>query len=386
MKTWRNTTSFPKPLRMFDNPNHIGVIGIGKLGLCFALNLDLAGFEVTALDKNAAYVDEVNARTLKSHEPQVEEMLANAGNVYATTDMQEFLASGVHLIFVVVATPSLPDGSYDHSQVDALAAALEAAAPGRPLHLVIMCTTMPGYCDCLAERLAPLDIAVSYNPEFIAQGTVVRDQQYPDQILIGEANEAAGNAIEEVYRRMVHNEPAYCRMSRISAEIAKIATNCFLTTKISFANSIGDLATKVGAEPDKILAAIGSDQRIGPRYLRYGFGYGGPCFPRDNRALGIYGEREGFPVLISEATDAVNRQHLDFQFEQYLAQHAPEDVITFEHVTYKPGTTILEESQQLALAVKLAQAGRKVLVREHPAVIEELKAQYGDLFSYEAHG
>lgn len=368
---------------MFDHPNHIGVIGIGKLGLCFALNLDHAGFEVTALDKDAEYVAQVNDRTLKSNEPQVEEMLANAGNVYATTDVQEFLETGVHLIFVVVATPSLPDGSYDHSQVDAIAERLETAAPGRPLHLVIMCTTMPGYCDQLAERLAPLGISISYNPEFIAQGTVVRDQQYPDQILIGEANVEAGNAIEAVYHRVCKNTPVYCRMSRLSAEIAKIATNCFLTTKISFANSIGDLATRVGAEPEKILSAIGADQRIGPRYLRYGFGYGGPCFPRDNRALGIYGDQQGYPVKISEATDAVNQQHLEFQFQQYLSLYGPEQEILFDQVTYKPGTTILEESQQLALAVKLAQAGRKVRVREQAAVVEELKRLYGDLFQYQ---
>lgn len=369
---------------MLENPNHIGVIGIGKLGLCFALNLDHAGFQVTALDRDEVVVKQVNAKNLRSHEPQVEEMLRQASKIEATTSMEAFLASGVELVFLVVATPSLPDGSYDHRQVDAVAAALEAAEPKRELHLVVMCTTMPGYCDSLAARLAPKGISVSYNPEFIAQGTVVHDQQYPDQILIGEANEAAGEDIVAVYQRMCKSDPAYCRMSRLSAEIAKIATNCFLTTKISFANSIGDLATRVGAEPEKILAAIGSDQRIGPRYLRYGFGYGGPCFPRDNRALGIYGDRQGYPVQISEATDAVNRQHLEFQFEQYLAEHGPEEVIAFEHVTYKPGTTILEESQQLALAVKLAQAGRKVLVREQPAVIEELKALYGALFQYEA--
>lgn len=372
---------------MFENPNHIGVVGIGKLGLCFALNLDLEGFEVEAYDLDAERVGKVNARTLRSPEPQVEELLRDAKRIRATSDLDAFLATGVQLVFVVVATPSLPDGRYDHRQLEALVADLEARqAAAAGLHLVVMCTTMPGFCDGLAERLEPLGVTLSYNPEFIAQGTVIHDQQNPDQILIGEASPEAGDAIEAVYRRICKSAPAYCRMSRLSAEIAKIATNCFLTTKISFANSIGDLASRVGAEPAKILAAIGADKRIGPRYLRYGFGYGGPCFPRDNRALGIYGEDEGYPVLISEATDRVNAQHLDFQFEQYMAMHGPEEQIVFDHVTYKPGTTILEESQQLALALKLARAGRRVLVREQPSVIEELRGLYGSLFDYEEGG
>jgi UDPglucose 6-dehydrogenase len=362
---------------------HIGVIGIGKLGLCFALNLDRAGYRVTGLDVDAAYVEEVNAKTLQSFEPQVETLLKGAKNFKATANWQQFLAEEISLFFIVVATPSLPEGGYDHAQVDAVLAQFKALKnSGKARHLVVMCTTMPGYCDQAAAELRE-HCTLSYNPEFIAQGTIVRDQQYPDQVLVGEANVEVGDAIEAVYRKMCLNVPTFCRMSRLSAEIAKLATNCFLTTKISFANSIGDLATKVGAEPDKILAAIGADKRIGGRYLGYGFGYGGPCFPRDNRALAKFGQATGYEVLLSQATDEVNRRHLDFQFAQYLTQYPESETIVFDTVTYKPGTTILEESQQLALAVRLAEVGRKVLVRDHLAVIAQLKADYGDLFEYE---
>ncbi len=363
---------------------HIAVIGIGKLGLCFALNLELVGYQVTGLDVDASYVAQVNAKTLRSHEPQVEALLAGSQNFVATTDWNAVMTPEIQLYFIVVATPSLPDGGYDHVQVDALLARFAAMGKSDVAkHLVIMCTTMPGYCDTVAEHMAALNYHISYNPEFIAQGTIVRDQQFPDQVLIGEASVEAGDAIEAVYRRMCIETPTFCRMSRISAEIAKLATNCFLTTKISFANSIGDLAAKVGAEPDKILAAIGADQRIGNKYLRYGFGYGGPCFPRDNRALGKFGQLSGMQVLLSEATDEVNRRHLDFQFAQYCAQYGPDQEIVFETVTYKPGTTILEESQQLALALRLAQAGRKVRVRDLAPVVAELRALHGALFAYD---
>lgn len=372
---------------MSDLNPHIGVIGLGKLGICFALNLDHVGFQVTGLDLNPDYVAQINQRTLQSFEPQVENLLASAKQLHATTDLGELLATSADLIFLVVATPSLPDGSYNHQQVDNVVAALRAQGrSNRPRHLVVMCTTMPGYCDSIAEELATLNYTLSYNPEFIAQGTVVRDQQFPDQVLIGEASEAVGDMIVAVYAQLCQSSPTYCRMSRISAEIAKIATNCFLTTKISFANSIGDLATRVGAEPDKILAAIGSDDRIGARYLKYGFGYGGPCFPRDNRALGLYGSQQGYPMLISNATDQVNQNHLQFQVAAFLATHPEDQALVFDTVTYKEGTTILEESQQLALAVEVAKAGRQVSIIEHPAVIHELKAAYGDLFTYLIRG
>jgi UDPglucose 6-dehydrogenase len=364
---------------------HIGVIGIGKLGLCFALNLERVGYQVTGLDSQSDYVRLVNGKSLQSFEPQVEELLKNSLNFHATTDWNAILVPEIELFFVVVATPSLPEGGYDHSQVDAVLNRIAEYGPSsKPRHIVIMCTTMPGYCDSVANKMAALNYTLSYNPEFIAQGSIVRDQQQPDQVLIGEGSKHAGDAIEAVYRRMCINSPTFCRMSRVSAEIAKLATNCFLTTKISFANSIGDLATKAGAEPEKILAAIGADKRIGSRYLGYGFGYGGPCFPRDNRALAMFGRQTGFEVLLSQATDEVNRRHLDFQFEQYLFQYSPSETIVFESVTYKPGTTILEESQQLALALRLAQAGRKVRVRDLKAVITALQTLYNDLFEYES--
>ncbi len=381
MKIWKKL-----PFEMGNaDLKHIGVIGIGKLGLCFALNLERVGYQVTGLDTNAEYVASINAKTLTSFEPQVEELLFLSQNFVATTDWDAVLAPEIELLFIVVATPSMPDAGYDHTQVDAVLERLAAAGPSEiQRHLVVMCTTMPGYCDTVAPKMAALNYTLSYNPEFIAQGTIIRDQQQPDQVLIGEGSAEAGDAIVEVYRQMCKNTPTFCRMSRISAEIAKLATNCFLTTKISFANSIGDLATKVGGEPEKILAAIGADKRIGSRYLGYGFGYGGPCFPRDNRALAMFGKQAGFEVLLSQATDEVNRRHLDFQFEQYCTRYPLSEEIVFESVTYKPGTTILEESQQLALALRLAQAGRKVRVRDLKAVIAALQLLYGDIFAYES--
>lgn len=362
---------------------NIVVLGIGKLGLCFALNLEKSGYNVLGVDVFQEYVEKINAKTLTSHEPKVEQYLQEVTNFQAITNVQKALDSDSTLIFVMVATPTCQDNGYDHWQIERVVQQIVDHGKSEfRRELVIGCTTMPGYCDTIAERLAPYNYAVSYNPEFIAQGNIIHDQQYPDQVLIGEADTEAGDKIAVVYHRMCKNEPTFCRMSRLSAEICKLATNCFLTTKISFANSIGDLALKVGAEPDKILAAIGADSRIGGKYLKYGFGFGGPCFPRDNRALGKFADNHAYELLISKATDEVNRRHLDFQIQDYLQRYDEDETIVFDHVSYKKGSVLIEESQQLALAAALAQAGRKVLVKDKKAVIEQVEKLYTGLFDY----
>ncbi|WP_367389491.1 nucleotide sugar dehydrogenase [Lewinella sp. LCG006] len=362
----------------------IAVLGIGKLGICMALHLDQAGYAVLGVDLDPSYVDQVNQRSLASSEPGVEEALQEAKTLRATTDIRQLIQEDIDVLFILVATPSTPEGGYDHSQIERVTHGLIQLGPAtRTRHLVIGCTTMPGYCDQLAEKMSPFNYTVSYNPEFIAQGRIMYDLVHPDQVLIGEANTKIGERLEKLYGQLCRNQPQVHRMDRKSAEITKLATNCFLTTKISFANSIGDLATKAGADPDKILAAIGSDSRIGTKYLNYGFGFGGPCFPRDNRALGVFAEETDYELLIGQATDEVNRRHLDFQLQQWLRQYAEEESIVFESVTYKPDSILLVESQQLALAVALARSGRKVVVRERKVIVEQLETQYPGLFQLE---
>jgi UDPglucose 6-dehydrogenase len=359
----------------------IGIIGIGKLGLCFALNLDRKGFKVTGIDVSEEYINQINSKTLLSTEKDVSNYLKKANYFLASTKLEDVIKEKIKVIFVFVATPSLPDGSYNHTQIEKIAAELIAKGKRKEkIHLVIGCTTMPEYCNILAEKLNPYNYTISYNPEFIAQGSIIKDQQFPDSVLIGEESTVAGNKIQEIYEILCENTPIFNRMDRTSAEICKIATNCFLTTKISFANSIGDLALKAGADYTKILKAIGSDSRIGAKYLNYGFGFGGPCFPRDNRALGKYAQSKGYPLLISEATDKVNKQHLEFQFQYYLKNYSANETIVFDTVSYKKGSNILEESQQLALAVKLANNKRIVLIKDTKEVIEKVNRMFPNLF------
>lgn len=362
---------------------NISIIGIGKLGLCFALTLERAGYNVLGLDLDPKYVDSINNKTLVSTEPNLENYLQENKNFEATTDLEKTLSFS-DVLFVVVATPSLDNGRYDHSQVDNLIGKLEKIGPFKQQkHFVVCCTTMPGYCDSIKERLAAINYTVSYNPEFIAQGTILRDQAYPDMVLIGESNPEVGEMIESVYIKHTLNQPRICRMTPLEAEITKLSLNCFLTTKIAYTNMIGDIVHKSGCRPDVVLSAIGADSRIGNKYLRYGYGYGGPCFPRDNRALAMYAEDKGVSAKINIATDESNASHLTYQVDDFIKTHSKDEILIFESVTYKPDSVLLVESQQLKFALSLARNGFKVIIKERKVVINELKKEYGDIFTYE---
>ena len=381
--------------------DNISVIGIGKLGLCFSLSLERAGYRVVGVDVNEPYVKSINDKTFNSSEARVNVRLAASKNFEATTSLDKALAHS-NVLFVVVATPSLPNGRYDHSQIEGLVTNLvDRGIQNETKHLIMNCTTMPAYCEELGKRLEEYNWTVTYNPEFIAQGTIIRDQENPDMVLIGEANPMVGNLLEELYERMTDNDPRVCRMSPTEAEITKISLNCFLTTKIAYTNMIGDIVKKAGGTPQVVLDAIGADSRVGKKLTRYGFGYGGPCFPRDNRALGIFAADINVAADISRATDDSNKKHLEFQLRDYMTnnpkdanttvafgQHDKTDysekiTVWFESVTYKEGSTMIEESQQLEFAVGLAYGGYEVLISDVQEVVETVQALYGDLFLYE---
>lgn len=361
---------------------NVSIVGVGKLGLCLGLNLEKKGFDVIGADVSQTYIDSLSNKTFMSDEAGVNDLLAASKNFKFVSDIKETLNNDV--IFLVVATPSLADGNYDHMQVDRVVESfIKLGKNETSKHLVICCTTSPKYCDTVQERLQDFNWVVSYNPEFIAQGTILRDQEYPDMVLIGQNDQKAANELVEIYQSLVLSEPRYCVMSRTEAEITKIALNCFLTTKIAYANMVGDVAIAAGYHPVKILSAIGEDSRIGRKYLGHGFGFGGPCFPRDNVAFGNFALSVGVEPLISRATDNSNAHHLQQQLKQARMQRDTcGNSVVFETVTYKPESTILVESQQLKLALLLVEDGFKVTIKERDTVITELKKTYGDKFKY----
>tara|TARA_B100001123_G_C15314194_1_gene1025518 strand:+ start:2024 stop:3136 length:1113 start_codon:yes stop_codon:yes gene_type:complete len=367
---------------MSANEN-ITVIGVGKLGICYCLMLEKAGYNVLGVEKFEERIELINKKLLKTKEPLVDDYLNSSQNFNCTNSIEEGIEKSEN-IFILVATPSLPNGRYDHSQIDSIVSELESIGKQKKTkNLVIVSTVMPGYCETLKSKLSDLNYTINYNPEFIAQGSVIHDQTNPDMILIGEANKKVGDKLEEIHSKVCHNNPKINRMDPLSAEITKLSLNCFLTTKISFANMIGDLAISAGADQKSILSAIGSDSRIGGKYLRYGYGYGGPCFPRDNRALSIYANDMGIDAMISKATDGINQNHLIYQVQKFMESHSKEETVVMEGVSYKPGSSIIEESQQLAFALRLVEGGYKVKIIDQIEVINQVKSLYGEKFIYQ---
>jgi len=363
----------------------ISVIGVGKLGLCLSLNLEKKGFNVLGVDIVDNYISLLNSKTFKSFEPYVTEYLQKSKKIKFTTDLQSSLKNDV--IFVVVQTPSTSDGKYNHKYIEKIAEKLISfGKQNKRKDLIINCTTFPGYCDSLHKKLNKYNYYVSYNPEFIAQGSIIQDQLMPESILIGGYDEYAEKLISDIWLKVVESKPFYHKVSRIEAEIIKLSVNCFITTKISFANMVGNMVKKIGGDEDKVLNVIGESYRvgsIGKSYLKYGFGYGGPCFPRDNRALAVFAKELGVPSDISVSTDMFNKKHLDFQIKEFIQNNDTKKPVKLTGVTYKKDSHIIEESQQLAYAVGIAKAKFDVTIIDTKDVLEKVKNLYGNLFKYE---
>ena len=353
---------------------NISILGVGKLGLCLALNLEKKGFNIIGVDVYQNYIDSLSNKTFTTSEPLVTEYLQSSNKIKFTTDLKTALKNDI--LFVVVSTPSTSDWKYNHNDIENIANQLISIGK-QPVRkdLIINCTTFPGYCDTLQEKLKEYNYYVSYNPEFIAQGTIIRDQIMCDNVLIGEADKYAGDLIQSIYEKMVESKPIYNRMSRTESELTKLAVNCFLTTKISYANMVGDIANRLGCSPDVVLNAVGTDSRIGNKYLKPGFGFGGPCFPRDNRALAKCAEKLGIDAVISKATDEMNQKHLEYQIEDFIKQNPnKEKTIKIDFVTYKKDSVLLEESQQLKFAIKLKELGYKIkILDQRQEVLKQLK-------------
>lgn len=361
----------------------IGVIGAGRLGICFALLCERAGYDVVVSDIREDYVNDLNVKKISTNEPEVEDLLRISKNFRATTNNKEVIEE-CDLIYTLVATPSLDDGSYDVSAVWKVVEDLKNITKKK--YFVVGCTTNPGDCDAFQKYL-PRNIHVMYNPEFIAQGSIISDLKQADMVLLGIDQEVEYNVVEDIkilYKKIQTSRAVVCTMSTKSAEITKIAVNCFLTTKISYANMLGDVLQKSGCgdEITSVLGAIGCDSRIGKRYLNYGLGYGGPCLPRDNRAFAHFAKKVGLEYNLGYVTDGFNNEHALTVVDYWENVNKERKPFFFEYISYKKGTDIITESQQYRLCLDLLDRGFKVYIQNDRRVTSQvsdyLNEKYGD--------
>ena len=342
----------------------IGLIGAGRLGICLALLIEQENYHVIASDMREDYIKDLQNKKINTTEPQVKEILEHSINLEFTTDNRKVIRES-DIIFTLVQTPSLEDGSYDVSAVWEVVEDIKKEMGGianYPKSFVVGCTTNPGDCDQFKDAL-PESVDVYYNPEFIAQGSVIDDLRHADMVLLGGQGKHS-KELEHLYYRIQNGFKAanVNTMSAKAAELTKIAVNCYLTTKITYANQVGQVMIRDGMEDEvkTVLKAIGGDSRIGTKYLNYGFGFGGPCFPRDNRAFAAYASKAGVETPLGATTDKFNDEHTEFLKEYFINKNKDNRAYVFHYLTYKDGVDILTESRPYDLALSLLDAGYDV--------------------------
>jgi UDPglucose 6-dehydrogenase len=374
---------------------NLSVIGLGKLGACSAACFASKGFAVTGVDINKDFVDTINNGKAPVYEPGLQEKIdLSKGRFKATQDYEEAIRE-TDITFLIVPTPSRQDGNFsDRYLQDALKQlSLAFKSAKKEYHLfVITSTVSPGVTE---KNLIPLiesvsgkklheDFGVCFNPEFIALGSVIKDFLNPDMVLIGESNKAAGDMLEEVYSIVTENEPYIARMSLESSEITKISLNSFITMKISFANTLANICeSATNANIDDITRALGADKRISPYYLKGGLSYGGPCFPRDNRAFSAFAYQYGVDALLAKTTDAVNQLQVENLVRQVMkyVDSDKKSVVTVLGLAYKPNTPVIEESPSIKLIDELLKKEMEVIVYD-PLAIDNARAYFGDNILY----
>ena len=361
----------------------LSIIGLGKLGAPMAAVMAHKGHTVVGVDLNPAAVDAINAGRPPVNEPGLADMIhANRERLSATLNYEEAILA-TDVTFIIVPTPSGPDGRFSMSYALASAEKIGAALRKKDgWHLVVLSSTvMPGSTggamlpalERHSGKKCGRDFGLCYNPEFIALGSVIRDMLNPDMILIGESDERSGALLEEFYGGVCESDPRIRRMNYVNAELTKLSVNTFVTTKISYANMLAEVCeTLPGADVDVVTAAIGCDTRIGHKYLKGALGYGGPCFPRDNIAFSALARANGAEPLLAEATDKLNKHQVP-RLAELISSHLPQGgTVAILGLSYKPNTEVIEESQGVALAKFLAERGKRVVVYD-PAAMENAK-------------
>lgn len=362
----------------------ITIIGTGYVGLVTGACLAESGHDVLCLDINAERINSLNRGRIPIHEFGLEDVVATqatAGRLSFTTDYS--VVKTTEVIFLAVGTPQSDDGSANLSAIWSVVD--ELARHVMPEMLVVVKSTVPvgtnrrvlaRFRTLLADR-AP---SVASNPEFLREGSALKDFREPDRVVVGVEEAAGTDRLHRIYEPFLQHGAPLLVMSLESAEMTKYVANCFLATKISFINEMANLCDSVGADINEVRQGIGHDQRIGFSFLLPGAGYGGSCFPKDVRALSQVAVSRGCDPLLLRSVDQVNeaqKQVLFQKLHRYFGGQLAGRKIAVWGLAFKPGTDDIREASSLVLIERLL--GEGAIVRAHdPVAMPNVKAVFGN--------
>ena len=372
---------------------NIAIVGTGYVGLVSGTCFAEMGIDVTCVDVNEEKIQFLLDGQIPIYEPGLEELVkrnVEAGRLHFTTDLSSCL-DNVEVVFSAVGTPPDEDGSADLKYVLAVAKTF-----GQNIHrytiLVTKSTVPVGTAQKVKETVRAelekrgVDIVfdVASNPEFLKEGTAIKDFMTPDRVVVGTESEQAKKIMSRLYKPFMLSGERMIFTDIPSAEMIKYAANSMLATRISFMNDIANLCELVGADVNMVRKGIGSDTRIGKKFLYAGCGYGGSCFPKDVKALIKTAEKSGYPMRVLKAVEEVNESQKSILFNKLMKHYAGQlkgKTITLWGLAFKPETDDMRVAPALVLIDKLQKAGCRVKVYD-PISMTECKRRIGDIVTY----
>ena len=371
----------------------IAIVGTGYVGLVSGTCFAEIGVDVTCVDTNSEKIESLQKGIIPIYENGLEEMVLRnmkAKRLKFTTSLESCL-DDVEVIFSAVGTPPDEDGSADLKYV--LEVARTIGRNMKQYKLVVTKSTVPvGTApkvraviqEELDKRGVKIDFDVASNPEFLKEGNAISDFMSPDRVVVGVESARAEKLMSKLYKPFLLNNFRVIFMDIPSAEMTKYAANSMLATRISFMNDIANLCELVGADVNMVRSGIGSDTRIGRKFLYPGIGYGGSCFPKDVKALIKTAELNGYPMQVLRAVEEVNELQKSVLFDKLVKQfndNLKDKTIALWGLAFKPETDDMREAPALVLIDKLLKAGCQIRAYD-PAAMQECKRRIGDSVYY----
>ena len=374
---------------------NIAIVGTGYVGLVSGTCFAEMGVNVTCVDIDEKKIERLRHGEVPIYEPGLDEMVLRnhrEGRLHFTTRLEDVI-DDVEVVFSAVGTPPDEDGSADLQYVLAVARTFGRCIKKYTV-LVTKSTVPVGTArkvkEAIAEELKlrgediPFDVAS--NPEFLKEGAAIKDFMSPDRVVVGVESEEARGLMSRLYRPFLLNNFRVIFTDIPSAEMIKYAANSMLATRISFMNDIANLCEIVGADVNMVRKGIGSDSRIGSKFLYPGCGYGGSCFPKDVKALIKTAEKSGYSMRVLKAVEEVNERQKSIVFEKLAAHFGGADklegrTIAIWGLAFKPETDDMREATSLVTIERLLEAGCRVKVFD-PVAMDECRRREGDVVEY----